>query len=141
MIRRLSRLASAPVRVLAGDRRGATAAEFALTLPIWAFLIFGFFTMSRVYFGRSGVLNGLGEAARIATLWPRRPDSAIVAAFNDRTFGLIGSEQPSLVLANGTSNGQDYVELTVTYTPEVDLLLVKLSPITLTYQRRAFRPA
>jgi hypothetical protein len=140
MIRRLAHLAAAPVRVLAGDRRGASAAEFALTLPIWAMLIFSFFTMSRVYFGRAGVLNGMGEAARIATLWPRRPDSEMVTAFNQRTFGLLPGETPTLVMTPGTSNGQDYIDFQVSYTPQIDLFLITVSPITLNYERRAFRP-
>lgn len=140
MIRRLARLAAASVRFLAGDRRGATAAEFALTLPIWAMLIFSFFIMSRVYFGRAGVLNGMGEAARIATLWPRRPNSDMVAAFNQRTFGILPGENPTLVMATGTSNGQEYIDFRVTYTPQIDLYLITVSPITLNYERRAFRP-
>lgn len=140
MMRRLSRLAGAPARLLKGDRSGATAAEFALTLPVWAMLIFGFFTMSRVYFGRAGVLNGLGEAARVATLWPMRPVSDMQAAFNQRTFGLIGSEAPVLTFADGAVNGQAYVDITVTYTPQIDLLFTTVTPVTLTYQRRAFRP-
>ena len=140
-MRRLSRLVSAPARLLNGDRSGATAAEFALTLPVWAMLIFGFFTMSRVYFGRAGVLNGLGEAARVATLWPRRPVADMQAAFNQRTFGLIGSETPTVTFVDGTTNGQDYVDITVTYTPQIDLLFTSVAPVTLTYQRRAFRPS
>jgi Flp pilus assembly protein TadG len=141
MMRRLARTAGAPARLLKGDRSGATAAEFALTLPIWAMLIFGFFTMSRVYFGRAGVLNGMGEAARVATLWPRRTAADMQAAFNQRTFGLIGSEQPTVTFVDGSTNGQDFVDITVTYTPEIDLLIGSVTPITLTYQRRAFRPA
>lgn len=140
MMRRLAGIAAAPVRVLAGDRRGASAAEFALTLPIWAMLIFSFFAMARVYFGRAGVLNGMGEAARVATLWPRRPNSDLQAAFTQRTFGTISGEQPTMAIVTGTSNGQDYVDLRVTYTPQIDLFLITVSPITLNFQRRAFRP-
>ncbi|WP_164157699.1 TadE/TadG family type IV pilus assembly protein [Sandarakinorhabdus rubra] len=140
MMRRLARMAQAPARRLAGDRRGATAAEFALTVPIWAMLIFGLFNLSRVYFGRAGVLNGLGEAARVATLWPRRPDSDMRAAFTARTFGLISGETPSFTVTPGTANGQDFVDIQVSYTPRISLLLISVPTVTLTYQRRAFRP-
>jgi Flp pilus assembly protein TadG len=138
MMRRINRALS---RSLAADRRGSTAAEFALTLPIFAMLIFSFFNIARVYNGRAGVLNGLGEVARVATLWPLRSQADMTAAFNDRAFGLVDGEVPSLSYATGTVNGQNFVDITVTYTPVINFFLIEVSPITLTYSRRAFRPA
>lgn len=125
---------------LRGDRRGATLSELALTLPIWLILIFGVFNIGRFYWARAGILNGLGDAARTATLFPRRDDAAIEAVFNERLFGITATEAPDLTITPGTSNGQAFVDLQVTYDPEFFLLGVTVEPITLTYTRRAFRP-
>ncbi len=140
MMRRLAHMAAWPLRALAGDRRGAGAAEFALTLPVFAMLIFSMFNMARVYYGRAGVLNGLGEAARVATLWPLRPEADLRAAFTQRAFGLLDGEQPALSFAQGTNNGQNFVDITVNYSPQINLFLIEVEPVTLTYTRRAFRP-
>ncbi|WP_439545473.1 TadE/TadG family type IV pilus assembly protein [Sandarakinorhabdus sp.] len=123
------------------DRRGATLAELALTLPIWLILVFGVFNVGRFYWARAGLLNGLGEAARTATLFPVRDEAAIRAAFNDRVFGLTATEAPVVTVTPGTAGGQNFVDLEVTYDPQFFLIGVTIAPITLTYTRRAFRPA
>jgi hypothetical protein len=41
----------------------------------------------------------------------------------------------------GINNGQNFVDLTVTFTPQIDLFLIEVEPVTLTYTRRAFRPS
>lgn len=128
-------------RRLRGDRRGATAAEFALALPIWLMMIFAVINLGVFYFARAGLQNGLGEAARTATLWPLRDNDAITAAFNDRVFGLISNNTPTLSYATGTSNGQSYIDITVSYNPDFYLLFIPVQPITMTYGRRAYRPS
>ncbi|MEN9932915.1 MAG: hypothetical protein RIS17_1488 [Pseudomonadota bacterium] len=127
-------------RRLRRDRRGATLAEFSLTLPLWLTLIFAVLNLGRFYWARAGLQNGLGEAARTATLWPARDDATIQASFNDRLFGLTASEAPTLAITPGVDNGRNFVDLTVTYDPEFFLLFVPVQPVTLTYTRRAWRP-
>ncbi len=124
-------------RALSRDRRGS-AAEFALTLPIWVITVFAVLNIGRFFVSRAGIQNGLGEAARAATLWPRKTDAEIRAAFFAGTFGI--GRAPTLQLVTGTANGQSFVNLNVTYNPEFYLMFVEISPVTLTYQRRAFRP-
>lgn len=130
-----------PLADLRRDRRGATLSELALTLPVWLILVFGMFNLGRFYWARSGILNGLGEAARTATLFPRRDDDAIRAAFDARVFGLTASEDPEVTITPGTANGQAYVDVQVTYNPEFFLMGVAVEPFTFTYERRAFRPS
>lgn len=125
---------------LRGNRSGATLSELALTLPIWLILVFGVFNIGRFYWARAGILNGLGDAARTATLFPRRDDGTIRAVFNERLFGITASEAPVLTITPGAASGQAFVDLQVTYDPEFWLLGVPVQPITLTYSRRAFRP-
>lgn len=124
---------------LRSDRRGATLAEFSLTLPLWIILIFAVFNISRFYWARAGLQNGLGEAARTATLWPARSNAVLRAAFDDTMFGMTSTEAPTLTFTPGTVGGQTFVDITVTYNPKFYLVLVPVQPITLTYSRRAFR--
>lgn len=129
------------MRKFARDRRGTTAAEFALTLPIFAMLLFGLFGTAQVYYGRAGVLNGLGEAARVATLWPARTEGMMTAAFNQRAFGVSSNAEVELDYETGTSNGQAFVDIEVEYTPVINLFLIQVEPVTLEYTRRAYRPS
>lgn len=126
-------------RALRHDRRG-NVAEFALTVPVWLIMIFLVFNLGRFFLARAGIQNGLGEAARAATLWPRKSDSDLRTAFANGLFGVSASEAPELEIDTGTSNGQAYVDLTVTYDPEFSLMFIDVSPVTLSYSRRAFRP-
>ena len=121
------------------DRRGASAAEFGLTLPLWIILIFAALNIGRFYWARAGLQNGLGEAARTATLWPSRDVATIRSSFNARTFGLTATEAPRLTITPGTANGRNFVDLQVTYNPQFFLLFVPVAPVTLTYSRRAYR--
>lgn len=126
-------------RALARSRAG-NASEFALTLPIWVITILAVVNIGRFFVARAGIQNGLGEAARVATLWPRQTEEQIRTAFTNGTFGLSSSEAPALEFATGTANGQAYVDLEVEYEPQFYLMFVNISPVTLNYSRRAFRP-
>jgi Flp pilus assembly protein TadG len=126
-------------RALARDRRGNTT-EFALTLPIWIIMIFAVFNIGRFFVARAGIQNGLGAAARAATIWPRKSNGDLQTAFNNAVFGLGGNATPTLSISSGTSNGQSYVDLSVTYNPGFSLLFIDVNPVTLNYTRRAYRP-
>jgi hypothetical protein len=119
MMRRLSSLR--------GDRRGATLAELALTLPVWLILIFGVFNVGRFYWARAGIRNGLGDAATIRLV------------FAEGAFGLTSSETPVVSITPGTANGQACVDIAVTYDPEFFLVGLTTKPVSLNYTRRAFR--
>ena len=128
-------------RRLRRDRRGATLVELALTLPLWIVLVFGMLNIGRFYWARAGLQNGLGEAARTATLWPARDNATIQSAFRSRLFGMTASEAPVLTITPNTVNGQTVADLQVTYDPEFFLLFVPVQPVSLTYTRRAYRPS
>jgi Flp pilus assembly protein TadG len=50
------------------DTRGATAVEFALTLPFFAALIFGLIQVSLLLWTQLGIQNGVEAAARCASI-------------------------------------------------------------------------
>lgn len=124
---------------IARNRSGATAAEFALTLPLFLAFVFVFFGIGAVYWANAGLRNAVGEGARVATLFPRRDNAAISNAVLAGSFGL-GNAMRDPTITPGTANGQDFVDISVTVSPRFDLFFIDVEPITLTETRRAYRP-
>lgn len=129
-----------PFRSLARSRSGATAAEFALTLPLFLAFVFVFFGIGAVFWANAGLRNGVGEGARVATLFPRRTSTQISNAIRNNSFGL-ASVMTTPTITAGTANGQDFVDITVTVRPRFDLFFIDVEPITLSETRRVYRPA
>ena len=131
MIRVLSRLRR--------SRSGATAAEFSLVLPLFMAFIMAFVGIGGVFWANAGLRHGVGEGARVATLFPRRTDAEIVTAIENSNFGLNGMmTRPTIT--TGRANNQDFVDIQVTVNPQFDLFFIEVAPITLTEQRRVYRP-
>lgn len=120
------------------DRKGAAAAEFAIVVPVLLVLIFAVFQVGVLFFANAGLKHGLGEAARSATLWPRRNDAQIIAQFRSTVFGVDQQTLADPVITTGRIQGADYVDISVSYTVPLNLFVIPLSSITLTDQRRAF---
>ena len=128
------------LRPLARSRSGATAAEFALTLPLFLAFTFVFFGVGALFWANAGLRNGVGEGARVATLFPRRSNTEIQNAVLANSFGL-GSVMTTPTVTAGTANSQDFVDITVTVTPRFDLFIIEVEPITMSETRRVYRPA
>jgi Flp pilus assembly protein TadG len=128
------------LRSVARNRSGATAAEFALTLPLFLAFVFVFFGIGAVLWANAGLRNGVGEGARVATLFPRRNNTQISTAIRANSFGL-GNVMISPTITPGAANGQDFVDITVTVNPQFDLFFIEVEPITLSETRRVYRPA
>jgi Flp pilus assembly protein TadG len=122
------------------SRSGATAAEFAMVLPLFLMFVFAFIGIGSVFWANAGLRHAVGEGARVATLFPRRDNNAIIAAIQANSFGLAGvMTTPNI--SSGTANSQDFVDITVTVRPRFDLFFIEVSPITFTESRRVYRPA
>jgi Flp pilus assembly protein TadG len=132
MIRALTRLSR--------SRSGATAAEFTLVLPLFLMFVFAFFSIGGIYWANAGLTHGIGEGARVATLFPRRSNAEIQAAIQNNSFG-VGSIMSMPTITAGTANAQDFVDIQATVSPEFDLLFIDVAPVTITERRRAYRPA
>lgn len=122
------------------DRRGATAAEFALAVPVLLLMLFTVLQFGVLYVANAGLQNAVGEGARVATLWPRRSTAEITSEINAARFGLNpgGLSQPQLTY--GQANGQDFVELSMTYTTDLDFIFFKVEDVQLQETRRAYMP-
>lgn len=132
-------MSTCPDRLLR-DRRGATAAEFALAVPVLLLMLFTVLQFGVLYVANAGLQNAVGEGARVATLWPRRSTAEITSEINAARFGLnpAGLSQPQLTY--GRANGQDFVELSMTYTTDLDFIFFKVEDVQLQETRRAYMP-
>lgn len=126
--------------MLLRDRRGAAAAEFALAIPVLLLMVFAVLQFGVLFVANAGLQNAVGHGARVATLWPRRTTADITSEINASRFGLnpAGLSQPQLTY--GQANGQDFVELTMTYTTDLDFIFFKVEDIQLQETRRAYMP-
>jgi Flp pilus assembly protein TadG len=122
------------------DRRGAAAAEFALVIPGLVLVIFTCIQLGVLFLANAGLQNAVGEGARVATLWPRRSAAQITAEIDASKFGLkdTGLSEPQLVYGN--ASGQDFVDVTMTYTTSLNLVFFEIDGIELEQTRRAYMP-
>jgi Flp pilus assembly protein TadG len=129
-----------PPARLACCRSGAAAAEFAIVAPILILAIFATFQFGTLFFANAGLQNAVGEGARLATLWPRRTQSEIQSRLQAAQFGLNPQNLAAPQFVAGTSGGQDFMDITMTYTVDLDFLLFRIEDVTLQETRRAYRP-
>jgi TadE-like protein len=122
------------------NRRGSAAAEFALTIPIALVIILGIIQLGVAFWANAGLQNGLGEAARVATLWPRRDNATIQARLTGSMFGVNPAKLTVAPFASGTSGGQDYIDINVSYQTSLNFVLFEIPLVTINHSRRAFRP-
>lgn len=121
-------------------RSGATAAEFALTLPLMTVVIFAMLQLGMAFWANAGLQNGIGAAARTATLWPARSDSEIRTALTNNMFGVDASKLSTPVLVRGTSGTQKFVDISVTYQTSFNMIFFTVPGITFNHTRRAYIP-
>ena len=132
MIRRVSRMAAC--------RSGAAAAEFAIVAPLLICAIFVTFQFGTLFFANAVLQNAIGEGARLATLWPRRTQTEIASELQASQFGLNAQNLSDPQFVTGKSGGQDFIDITMTYTVDLDFVLFKIEDVTLQETRRAYRP-
>jgi Flp pilus assembly protein TadG len=98
-------------------RRGASAVELALLLPILALLLLITVDFARLYYHYSIVTS----CARNGALYGSDPSSASQSPYSNLTAAALAdapdlSPQPTVSSTNGTdSSGNPYVEVTVVY--------------------------
>jgi len=119
---------------------GSVLAEFSLVVPILLLLIFGIFQVGVLFLANAGLKHGLGEAARLASLFPARSDAEIAARVANASFGIDRARLAEPVITHGISQGAAYTEISVRYTVPMNIVVVTLPSITLTDRRRVFVP-
>ena len=60
------------------SQRGAAAIEFAFAIPVLVLTLMILAQLGLLYFAHAGLEHKVGEAARFATLYPRRSNAEIL---------------------------------------------------------------
>lgn len=127
------------LRRLRSDRKGASALEFALVLPVLILFIMGIAQMGMLYFSHAGLRNLVAEGARLAAIAPRPTDAAIKARLNQGGFGLKRAKLKAPVVTYGEeADGTDWAQISMSYSVDVDLIFYKIGPFDIEESRRVF---
>jgi len=120
------------------DRRGGAAAEFALIAPVLIGALVGLAQLGILFFANAGLSNALGEGARYATIYPRPSNTQIQAKISAQRFGLNPTYLTTPTITPGTSNGANYLEISMSYNVPLDFIFFDGPTVTLTKTRRAY---
>ena len=120
------------------DQRGAAIIEIAVALPTLVILMWAVVQLGLVFRAMSGIQHGLGEGARYATLFPQPSTSLIKSKIGATVYGI---GPGSFDIANpvaGNKDGADYLDLSVTYEQDTDLLIIPGPTIEVTRSKRVW---
>lgn len=97
-------------------RDGSAAIEFAVAVPVLLMMVFGMFQLAIVLRANAGMQHALGEAARLATIFPTPSDAEIQARITSTRFGVGNGTWNTPTIADGTGTKT----ITVTYSQPLD---------------------
>ena len=126
------------IRRLREDDKGVAAMEFALVMPGLVLMIVGVAQLGVLFMANAGLRNAVAEGARYATIWPRPSDTQIQNYITSHRMGLPSASMSTPTVTHGVSSGANYVDITVTYTVDLDFVFFSLPSVTLSQTRRAF---
>lgn len=120
------------------DTRGAAVIEMALAIPILLQLLWIIFQGGLIFRAMSGIQHGLGEGARYATLFPQPTNSQIQTRISNAVYGIGPGSFTIATPVAGTADGANYLDLSVSYTQETNLLIVPGPTITVSRSKRVW---
>ena len=120
------------------DRKGVSAVEFAMLLPLLILFIVGIAQMGILYFANAGLRNLVAESARYASISPRPSDTAIKAKLQQGGFGLVPAQMGTPTITYGTTSGANYADIQMSYNAYLNFIFFSYGPVTLTEKRRVF---
>jgi Flp pilus assembly protein TadG len=118
------------------DNRGAAMVEFAMSVPILITFIWGIFQLSLVFEADAGMQHALGEAARMATIYPTPSDDEILNKITDKKFGLQNGTWSTPQIEDDAAEAAKII--TVTYSQPLDFLFFEGPDVTLTRSKKIF---
>ncbi len=123
---------------LKNSERGAAVIEMAFALPVLIMLMWIIVQLGLVFRAMSGINHGLGEGARLATLYPQPNDTAIKAKISDAVYGIGPGSFKIEDPVPGVDLGANFLDLKVTYSQKTDLLIVPGPTIAVTRSKRVW---
>lgn len=126
------------IRSLCRHQRGVATIEMAFALPTLIIMLWMIFQLGLVFRAMSGIQHGLGEGARLATIYPKPTNTAIRDKIQATVYGIGPGNFNIPTPVSGTSAGSGYVDLQVTYTQGTDLLLLPGPTISVARSKRVW---
>ena len=126
------------LRKIRRDDRGAAAIEMAFALPAMVVMMWMIVQLGLVFRAMSGIQHALGEGARLATLYPQPDNDAIKAEIEEAVYGIGPGEFTIAEPAGGIADSTGYLDLTVSYTQETDLLFLPGPTVTVSRSKRVW---
>lgn len=126
------------IRKLGRDDSGAAMIETAFALPVVIIMVWVVLQLGLVFRAMSGIQHALGEGARLATLYPKPTTETISDRVKQAVYGIGPGHFDEPLLVPGEQDGSPYIDLTVSYTQETDLLLLPGPTITVSRSKRVW---
>lgn len=127
------------MRRLVHDSRGSPSVDFALTLPALVLMTVGVMQLGIAFLANAGLRAGVEAAARYATVYPYPTDAQVQDKVGSSVFGIETSKLSTPTIARGTSNGENYVDVTATYPVKFNFIFFTTPQFNLSYTRRAYQ--
>lgn len=125
------------IRNLLRDRSGSPAIEFAFAAPVLMMFLIGITQLGVLFSATAGMINGVNEGARYATIYPTPTDDQILNRISQRRF-MVQSARQTASLAHGTTNGVQYIDITMNYTAPLNFVFFQTPAVTLRQTRRVY---
>ena len=126
------------LRKLQRNERGAAVIEMAFALPCLIVMMWMIVQLGLVFRAMSGIQHGLGEGARLATLYPKPTDTAIHDKIQAAVYGIGPGHFTIATPVTGSADGANYMDLKVTYTQSTDMLLFPGPDISVARSKRVW---
>jgi hypothetical protein len=126
------------LRKLRRSERGAAVIEMAFALPALIMMMWMIVQLGLVFRAMSGIQHGLGEGARLATLFPQPDDEAIHDKIEEAVYGIGPGHFDISEPETGEADGATYMDLEVTYTQSTDLLIIPGPDISVSRSKRVW---
>lgn len=124
------------INKLRHDQSGASAIEFAIAVPVLITFVYGIFMIGLVFEANAGLQHALGEASRMATLYPTPSDDDLRAKITAKKFGLAGGTLDTPTITTDAANGHKTISLT--YRRPTNFLLVPGPTVTITRSKQVY---
>lgn len=125
--------------LLRGDNKGIGAVEFALIAPVLIAFVVGISQMGKLFFANADMKNAMAHGARAASVWPvPENDADIKAVVNERLARTGALAKAKVDIVRGVENGNNFIDIEMTYQVPVDFIVYDVAPITLKDTRRVY---
>lgn len=121
------------------DNCGTATLEFAVGAPLILVLSVGVIQMGMALFAHAGLRSAVESGARYAVIYPTPTDTQIATLARQSAYGIDLARVAGPTLRHGTSNGVNYVDISMEYSFPLHFPFVKNQSINLRYGRRAYQ--